>query len=124
MSVEKEFEFPEYGDLQFLQWQNTSPNFKWFYTPHRFIFIFIFILFFLVVQPTKPLYQLFSFWFIITFFIATCVQDGPLVRPHPFFLAICINFHEYQWLLFWTRFSSIFPHQNNAKSSRRHSSRS
>lgn len=92
MSVEKEFEFPDSGDLQFLQWQNTSPNFKWFYTPHRFIFIFIFILFFLVVQPTKPLYQLFSFWFIIAFFIATCVQDGPLVRPHPFFWRFVLGF--------------------------------
>lgn len=92
MSVEKEFDFPDPGDLQFLQWQNTSPSFKWFYTPHRCIFIFIFILFFLIIQPSDPLYQLYSFWFISTFFIATCVQDGPLVRPHPFFWRFVLGF--------------------------------
>lgn len=92
MKDEKEFNFPDSGDLQFLQWQNNSPNFRWFYTPHRCLFIFAFLMLFILIQPENSLNKLFTFWFFCSFIIATCVQDSPLVRPHPFFWRLVLGF--------------------------------
>lgn len=39
------------------------------------------------------------FWFISSLFLATVVQDGPLVRPHPFFWRFILGFTIIQTLL-------------------------
>ena len=92
MSSDEEFNFPDESDLNYLQWKNTSHVFKWLYTPHRFLFIFCFTLLFVLIQPKNPLLKLLSFWGFGSFCIASCVQDGPLVRPHPFFWRLVLGF--------------------------------
>lgn len=88
----KECDFPDPGDLHFLQWQNTSPHLKWFYTPHRCLFILGFVITFFIIQPTNPLYKLYTFWGFSSIILSSCLQDGPLVRPHPFFWRIVLGF--------------------------------
>ncbi|OHS99411.1 Phosphatidylserine synthase 2 [Tritrichomonas foetus] len=90
--MEKEFPFPDQGDINILQWHNTSPQFRWLYTPHRYLFIFSFLILFLIVNPKKPTHKLYSFWAFCSVCIASCVQDGPMVRPHPFFWRVVLGF--------------------------------
>jgi phosphatidylserine synthase 2 len=72
-------------DVAFEQWIHVSPKFKWIYTPHRIFLSLAFILFVVFVHPQSPLLRLIVFWTISTVIIAACLQDGPLIRPHPFF---------------------------------------
>jgi len=79
-------------DIFYLQWYNVSPKFKWFYQPHRLIFLSFLVLFLVFVRPSTLLGKLECFWFIASICLATCLQDGPLVRPHPFFWRMVLGF--------------------------------
>lgn len=93
-NIQSENVFPDDSDLNFLQWNNVSPRLKWFYQPHRLLFLSVTIFCLMAYTPKTPLQKLIYTWSLLTLAIATFVQDGPLVRPHPFFwrlvLAFCI----------------------------------
>ena len=79
-------------DLIVEQWHNVTPRLSWLYTPHRFLLIFILLLAVTVINPALPYYKVLFFWMISTFLIAACVQDGLLIRPHPFIWRLVLSF--------------------------------
>ena len=84
-------EFSGTNELYFLQWENVSQQLKFFYTPHRIFaaFLLLFSLLFFVPnsETLKPLFIL----GVSTFSLAIFLQDGPLIRPHPFFWRLILS---------------------------------
>jgi phosphatidylserine synthase 2 len=85
-------------DIAYQQWLHVSPRLKWIYTPHRLFLSALFAIFIIVVRPQTPLMQLIVLWIFATIILATCLQDGPLIRPHPFFWRCVLSFSLIQMI--------------------------
>ena len=78
------------NDLYYLQWENFSFQTKFFYTPHRIFSAFILLFCLLYFWPTTEIGKYIMIMSISTFTLSIFLQDGPLIRPHPFFWRVIL----------------------------------
>ena len=88
--INEKDEIPNKNDLYYLQWENFSLQTKFLYTPHRICSAFILLFCLLYFWPTTETGKFVMIMCISTFVLSIFLQDGPLIRPHPFFWRIIL----------------------------------
>ena len=88
--INEKDEISNKNDLYYLQWENFSLQTKFLYTPHRICSAFILLFCLLYFWPTTETGKFVMIMCISTFVLSIFLQDGPLIRPHPFFWRIIL----------------------------------
>ena len=79
-------------DISYLQWQDVSSKIRFLYEPHRICAAGAFLFILLYFTPSTPGFKFLYVLLISIVVLAMFLQDGPLIRPHPFFWRLILAF--------------------------------